>query len=387
MGHLVRRDRPPAGARQAHEAARPAARPVRALAGDRRRHGLLLAEPAADRRRARGDVHGHQPRHARDARAQRPRARPRRRDRGLRRRRSCRSRTRASTSCSATPSCTTCPTSTAASPSSSACSSPAARCSSPASRRARATGSRAVPKQAAWKLAPAVAARDQGAPGAQPPRRDRRGRARARGRRRRPRLRPRRPRAPRGRAPASPTCACAARSCWRTGSAGSTARWRPAPSPRTSRGAGSSTPTAATSCSSASTARLLEPRLPPRIFYNLMLAARKPGVTPPEHPPSPLDLLRDKRAIVDTGLGPIAFVTVYAIFGLNPRPRSSRRARGRADDRAADPPQAGGQRDRRAARHRARGVHRRPHRPGRGLLRPAHALPARAGASSSPARS
>jgi hypothetical protein len=40
-------------------------------------------------------------------------------------------------------------------------------------------------------------------------------------------------------------------------------------------------------------------------------------VTPPEPPPSPLDLLRDKRAIVDTGLGPIAFVTVYAIFGLN----------------------------------------------------------------------
>ena len=36
---------------------------------------------------ARGDVHGHQPRHARDARAQRARARPRRRDRRLRRRR------------------------------------------------------------------------------------------------------------------------------------------------------------------------------------------------------------------------------------------------------------------------------------------------------------
>ena len=36
-------------------------------------------------------------------------------------------------------------------------------------------------------------------------------------------------------------------------------------------------------------------------------------MTQPEHPPSPLDLLRDKRAIVDTGLGPVAFVTVYAI--------------------------------------------------------------------------
>ncbi|HWK30086.1 MAG TPA: DUF3159 domain-containing protein [Solirubrobacter sp.] len=38
---------------------------------------------------------------------------------------------------------------------------------------------------------------------------------------------------------------------------------------------------------------------------------------PPEHPPSPVDLLRDKRAIVDTGLGPVAFVAVYAIWGLN----------------------------------------------------------------------
>jgi hypothetical protein len=36
----------------------------------------------------------------------------------------------------------------------------------------------------------------------------------------------------------------------------------------------------------------------------------------PEGPPSPLDLLRDRRAIVDTGLGPVAFVTVNAIAGL-----------------------------------------------------------------------
>jgi hypothetical protein len=39
---------------------------------------------------------------------------------------------------------------------------------------------------------------------------------------------------------------------------------------------------------------------------------------PPEHPPSPIDLLRDKRAIVDTGLGPVAFVAIYATWGLNP---------------------------------------------------------------------
>lgn len=38
---------------------------------------------------------------------------------------------------------------------------------------------------------------------------------------------------------------------------------------------------------------------------------------PPEHPPSPVDLLRDKRAIVDTGLGPVAFVAAYAIWDLN----------------------------------------------------------------------
>jgi hypothetical protein len=39
-------------------------------------------------------------------------------------------------------------------------------------------------------------------------------------------------------------------------------------------------------------------------------------VTGPE-PPSPLDLLRDRRAIVDTGLGPVAFVVVYALAGVN----------------------------------------------------------------------
>jgi hypothetical protein len=40
-------------------------------------------------------------------------------------------------------------------------------------------------------------------------------------------------------------------------------------------------------------------------------------VTQPEHPPSPLDLLRDKRAVVDTGLGPVAFVIVYALTDVN----------------------------------------------------------------------
>jgi hypothetical protein len=39
-------------------------------------------------------------------------------------------------------------------------------------------------------------------------------------------------------------------------------------------------------------------------------------VSTPE-PPSPLDLLRDKRAIFDTGLGPLLFVVVNAIAGVN----------------------------------------------------------------------
>jgi hypothetical protein len=40
-------------------------------------------------------------------------------------------------------------------------------------------------------------------------------------------------------------------------------------------------------------------------------------VSTPDHPPSPLDLLRDRRAMVDTGLGPLAFVIVYAVAGLH----------------------------------------------------------------------
>jgi Protein of unknown function (DUF3159) len=40
------------------------------------------------------------------------------------------------------------------------------------------------------------------------------------------------------------------------------------------------------------------------------------GTPSPEHPPNPLDVLRDKRAMLDTGTGPIAFVVVYAIWGL-----------------------------------------------------------------------
>ena len=36
-----------------------------------------------------------------------------------------------------------------------------------------------------------------------------------------------------------------------------------------------------------------------------------------KRPPSPLEMLRDKRALVDTGLGPVAFVTVNALTDLD----------------------------------------------------------------------
>jgi hypothetical protein len=39
---------------------------------------------------------------------------------------------------------------------------------------------------------------------------------------------------------------------------------------------------------------------------------------PPPPPDSPLALLGDRRAIIDTGLGPVAFVIANAIFGLEP---------------------------------------------------------------------
>ena len=34
---------------------------------------------------------------------------------------------------------------------------------------------------------------------------------------------------------------------------------------------------------------------------------------PEEHPPSPLEMLRDPRALLDTTVAPVAFVIVYAI--------------------------------------------------------------------------
>ena len=37
---------------------------------------------------------------------------------------------------------------------------------------------------------------------------------------------------------------------------------------------------------------------------------------PEPRPPSPMDILRDPRALVDTGLGPVAFITVNALTNL-----------------------------------------------------------------------
>ena len=44
-------------------------------------------------------------------------------------------------------------------------------------------------------------------------------------------------------------------------------------------GPGASTPTAATCCLQGLDRRLLESRLPPAIFYNLMIAAHKPAAS------------------------------------------------------------------------------------------------------------
>ena len=37
---------------------------------------------------------------------------------------------------------------------------------------------------------------------------------------------------------------------------------------------------------------------------------------PERKPPGPMDILRDPRALVDTGLGPVAFISVNALAGL-----------------------------------------------------------------------
>ena len=173
----------PAASRCSASCARRSAREPRALrarAGDRRRHRLLLAEPAARRRRERGDVHRHLAGHARRAERQRARAWASTSRRAPRRRGAAvRGRAR-STSCSATPCCTTCPTSTAPSPSSTACCGPGGarrlRRRAVALRRPhrrRSPSARPTGRRPLWRRA------DARRPGAQRPRRRRRREPRA----------------------------------------------------------------------------------------------------------------------------------------------------------------------------------------------------------------
>ena len=232
VGDRLRRGRRRAGAREAHEAARPAARAVRrARSRSAPGTGYFSLNLLRSRRRRRRDLHGHLAGHARDARGQRAAARPRRRDRRLRRRRAAVRgrlvRPRARPRRAAPPA----RRSSARSRSSRACCAPAGRCSSPASRRARATAS--PPGRSAPRCAPRRCGARRSARG--PPSTARATAA------------PPRPedaehalesivdvhafdpadlqRLMAGRR-ARPTPACRARSCWRTGSAGSTARSR-----------------------------------------------------------------------------------------------------------------------------------------------------------------
>ena len=277
-------DRPAAGAGQAAQGARRGRprEPLRPLAGDRRRHGLLLAEPAAGRRRSReatctdispgmlddaarqrargwGSTSRRVARRRRGAAVRGRELRPRARPRGAAppaRPRPRRSRefhrvlrpggtvvfagepSRYGDRLAAVPK----------------------RGAARASRRCGGALMGARPRRTATATATAGARR----------------RPRARALRRRPRLRARRARRAARAAPASTDVARprrgAARELVRLDA---TARSRRPPSPTTCRGCGGSTPTAATSRCSRSTARLLEGRLPAAIFYNLLVSARR----------------------------------------------------------------------------------------------------------------
>ena len=218
---------------------------------------------------------------------------------------------------------------------------PAARCSSPASRRATATASPRSPS------APACAPRRCGgarcAPGrrrARHGRRQRRAppprRPRARGARRRPRVRARRPRALRRGAGFDDV---------RVRGEELLANWfgwfnrtleATAEPTRHPDGRGSSTPTAATCAAGRSTARVLEPRLPAAALLQPDARGAQAGVRPMSSPAGARRGRGSLRArstscatrarLVDTGLGPVAFITVNAILRASTPPRSSRSA-------------------------------------------------------------
>ena len=223
----------------------------------------------------RGDLHRHLPRDGDDARRQRPpaRARQRQRDRAPTPSRS-RSPIRASTSCSATPCSTTCPTWSGRSPSSTACCAPGG--TDRVRRRAvaaSATGSRALPKRAAG----AARARSGGAAvRARPaPPASRRLDEHARDHeleRSSTSTRSRQPtsRGSRG-APASQTSRCAARSWSRTGSAGSTAALEASANPDDVPMFWRQYAFHGYLLLQRLDERVLEPRCPPAIFYNLLI--------------------------------------------------------------------------------------------------------------------
>ena len=182
VGHLVRRDRPPAGARQGR-ASCSASGPGRSRASLEIGAGtgyfsLNLMQDGVIGAATCTDI---SPGHARDARGQRARARARGRDRRVRRRRAAvrgrELRPRARPRRAAPP----------ARPRPrvrrvlARAARPAGRCSSPASRRATATGSRPSPSAPRCALAPTVAAGDR-ARGPRPPATAATRRPRARGR-------------------------------------------------------------------------------------------------------------------------------------------------------------------------------------------------------------
>ena len=258
VGDRLRRGRRRAGARQAHEAARPHARAVPALARDRRGHRLLLAQPPQCRGRRARHLHRHLARHAGGAGGERAAAGSRSRDRRLRRRRAAvrgrvvrpRARPRRAA-----------PPAGARALVRRVRARPQARRDAVLRRRALAPGRshRGLAQARRHARRAAVA---QGGAGARPTG------ARATAARRArttpstrwspwstcTRSTPPTCSADAGRR-ARPTRGSAARSCSPTGSAGSTARSRRAPTTTTSRGCGSSTRSAATSGCRRSTAR------------------------------------------------------------------------------------------------------------------------------------
>ena len=210
------------------------------------------------------------------------RARARGRDGRLRRRRAAVRGRDASTSCSGTRCCTTCPSSSAAFAEFHRVLRPGGTLFFAGEPSRQGDRIAAYPKRVAWRLLPAWRARAARAAGAAPQRPSPAG-----GDGRRPRTSSPRSTCTRS-CPADlerhaarrglrAACRCAARSCWPTGSAGSTARSRPAPTRRGSRWPGSATPTAATCCCRASTGACSKAACPPQLFYNLMLAATKPA--------------------------------------------------------------------------------------------------------------